>query len=371
MYPCHFYYFISRISYYRKIANINIYAAGAADTAWFGDKRQPSSAIPPALGNQQESAEGHVLHINTTLVTVPVSVMDRNGKYVPNLQQKDFRVYEDGIEQEIAYFVPVETPFTVALLLDTSGSTFLRLEDIQAAAIAFVNQLRTVDQVLIISFDSGIHKLADTTNDREKLYKAIRRTRTGTSTRLYDAVNWVINKHLRFIPGRKAIILLTDGVDTASRKDMDKRNLRDVEELDALIYAVQYSTYEHLRIYQEIMKTMGSKVTVRGSTPEDFTRADAYLSELVEKSGGRRYRADSIENITEVFGLVAEELRRQYTLGYYPKTPVQDGQQRQIKVRVSSPDLVVRARTSYIAYASANSSDRPGQRKPTPVLRRQ
>jgi hypothetical protein len=126
-----------------------------------------------------------------------------------------------------------------------------------------------------------------------------------------------------------------------------------------------------LRVYQEIMKSMGSQVTVRGSAPEDFARADAYLGELTEKSGGRRYRADSIGNITEVFSLVAEELRSQYTLGYYPKTPVQGAQRRQIKVHVSSPDLVVRARTSYIASASANSPDRPDQQKTTPELRRQ
>src|SRR5262249_18355960 len=157
---------------------------------------------------------------------------------------------------------------------------------------------------------------------------------------------------------------------TASRKDMDKHNLRDVEEMDTPIYAVQYSTYEHLRVYQEVMKTMGSEVTVRGSTPEDFARADAYLGELVEMSGGRRYRADSIENINELFGLVAEEPRSQYTLGYYPKTPAKGAQRRQIKVRVSSPDLVVRARTSYIANSSANSPDRPGQQKPPPELRR-
>src|SRR5262249_16636006 len=170
----------------------------------------------------------------------------------------------------------VETPITVALLLDTSGSTFLRLKDIQAAAIAFVNQLRDVDQVLSISFDSGVHKLTDPTNDREKLYKAIRKTRTGRSTGLYGAIDSVINKLLKAVPGRKAIILLTDGVDTASRKDMDKHNLRDVEEMDTPIYAVQYSTYEHLRVYQEVMKTMGSEVTVRGSAPEHLARAHAY-----------------------------------------------------------------------------------------------
>src|SRR5262249_31456915 len=99
---------------------------------------------PPELRDEQENAERHTLRINTTLVTIPVSVMDRNGKYVPKLQQRDFLMYEDGVEQEIAFFAPVETPITVALLLDTSGSTFLRLKDIQAAAIAFVNQLRDV-----------------------------------------------------------------------------------------------------------------------------------------------------------------------------------------------------------------------------------
>src|SRR5262249_42017231 len=154
------------------------------------------------------------------------------------------------------------------------------------------------------------------------------KTRIGTSTRLYDTVDWVMNKRLRAIPGRKAIILLTDGVDTGSHIDMDKRNLRDAEELDALIYAVQYNTYDDLRIFKEIMKTLGSKVTITGSAPADFARADAYLGKLTEKSGGRRYRADSVGDIAEVFNRVAEELRCQYTLGYYPETSAKDGRRR-------------------------------------------
>ena len=142
--------------------------------------------------------------MDTTLVTLPVSVMDRDGKYIPNLRKEDFRLWEDGTEQTVAFFSAVDKPFSVVLMLDTSGSTRFRIEEIQDAAIAFVNQLRSDDRVMVVSFDESIHMLADFTSDRSRLRDAIRRTRTGGGTRLYDAVDQVINQHLGRISGSKS-----------------------------------------------------------------------------------------------------------------------------------------------------------------------
>ncbi len=189
-----------------------------------------------------EIIEGDVLRVNTALVTVPVSVMDRNGKYIPDLSREDFHIFDEGIEQRVAYFATVDQPFTVALVIDTSGSTDFRLEDIQQAAIAFVNQLKPEDRVMIISFDDQINVLTRPISDRDELIKAIRRTRTGGGTRLYDAVDQVIKKHLKPINGRKAMVLFTDGVDTTSRQASYDSTLRAAEELDALIYPVSYET---------------------------------------------------------------------------------------------------------------------------------
>src|SRR3982751_2490175 len=187
---------------------------------------------------QGETIEGDVVRVNTSLVTVPVSVMDRDGKYIPSLGREDFHIFEDGVEQCIAYFATVDKPFTVVLLIDTSRSTDFRLEDIQDAAIAFVNQLKPEDKVVVISFDDDIRVLAKATSDRDELVRAIRRTRTGNGTRLYDAVHSVISKELKRIEGRKAVVLFTDGVDTTSNRASYQSTVREAEEFDALFYPV-------------------------------------------------------------------------------------------------------------------------------------
>ena len=366
-------------------------------------RQQPSStARPPVLGgrttppNNSQSApqnspapsdgpeeleEGDVIRVNTTLVTSPVSVMDRDGKYIPNLRQQDFRIYEDGVEQQVAYFASVEKPFTVALLLDTSGSTRNRLDEIQQAAIAFVNQLRADDRVMIVSFDDNINVLSEATNNRFALYNAIRRVQPGDGTRLYDVVDFVINQRFNRIQGRKAIVLFTDGVDTTSRNSSYSSNVRDAEELDALIYPVQYDTYNDMQGSSRPSSGRNRGIILRwpfpfpspfpgggggvggpiGGSREDYERADDYLNELARKTGARTYRGDDARNLQQSFALIAEELRRQYSLGYYPQRQAQAGQRRHIAVKTNRPNLVVRARDSYISDPSARASTAQGQ----------
>ncbi len=331
-----------------------------------------------------ETVEGDVLRVNTALVTVPVSVMDRGGKYVPDLGREDFHIFEEGVEQRISYFATVDQPFTVALVIDTSGSTDYSLDQIQNAAISFVNQLKEQDRVMVIAFDDRIDVLTkNPTSDREELIKAIRRTHTGGGTRLYDAVHQVINKHLKGINGRKAIVLFTDGVDTTSYQSSYDSTLREAEELDALIYPVAYDTRDGLlgggggvwgsgapRIP---FPGSGGGIIIgggrggggRGPSPADYQRARMYLSELALRTGGRLYNGNSMLGISQAFSYVAEELRRQYSLGYYPRKGGQAGQRRQIKVRVSQPNLVVRARDSYVYTPkggdNATQPDKPQQ----------
>jgi VWFA-related protein len=177
------------------------------------DDQRPTPGQPQP---QSQTDESGTIKIDTTLVTIPVSVLDRDGKYVPNLSKRDFQIYEDGVQQEIADFSLVEVPFNVVLLLDTSRSTVFRLEDIQHAAVAFVEQLRPQDRVMVVSFDDKIYIDSEFTSDRARLRRAIYGTRTGGGTKLYDAVDLVITERLNRMDGRKAIVLFTDGVDTTS-----------------------------------------------------------------------------------------------------------------------------------------------------------
>jgi len=356
--------------------------------------RQPDTQQDPVKSGPEEVDAGDVVRVNTTLVTIPVSVMDRAGRYVPNLNKQDFRIWEDGVEQEVAFFSSADKPFSVVLMIDTSGSTRFRLEDIQDAAINFVNQLRPDDRVMVVSFDDDIKVLADFTSDREKLRKAILRTHTGDGTKLYDAIDMVINQRLNRIQGRKAIVLFTDGVDTTSRHANYQSTVMDSEELDALIYPVQYDTFSDVTaggptfpggrqddvLIQILGGIFGGGRNRRGgiggggpagSSRQEYEIANRYLRDLSENTGGREYQADSMQNLASAFANVAEELRRQYSIGYYPKRPAQPGQRRQIRVRTNQPNLAVKSRDSYIFNPSGTAvPDDNTADKNAPVLRR-
>jgi len=308
---------------------------------------------------QPDPSEDEVLRVNTNLVTVPVSVLDRHGKFVPDLKQEQFHLFENGIEQEIAYFENAEKPFTVALLLDTSDSTKFKLKDIQEAAIAFTEQLRPDDRVIVIAFDINVQIISDATSDRDQLRKTILRAQTGGGTSLYSAVSVAINQRLNRIRGRKAIVLFTDGVDTTSRDATYEETLRTAEELDALVYTIQYSTY-----YDLTADTAGlhggpntQLITARGESLQvAYTRATRFLNLLSGKSGGRAYQANDVNHLKETFARIAQELRQQYSIGFYPKEG-EDGP-RKIKVKIDSPGNAVRTRQSYVFKTPPVSRDR-------------
>ncbi|HEY3579700.1 MAG TPA: VWA domain-containing protein [Pyrinomonadaceae bacterium] len=355
-------------------------------------QQQDQTPAPP-----EEVDAGDIVKVNTTLVTIPVSVMDRDGRYVPNLLKDDFRIWEDGVEQEVAFFQSVDKPFSVVLMLDTSPSTQFRLEDIQDAAIDFVNQLRPDDRVMVVSFNDDIKILSEFTTDRSKLQRAIQRAHTGDGTRLYDAVDMVMNQQLSRIQGRKAIVLFTDGVDTTSKRADYQSNMMDAQELDALVYTVQYDTSQDMNAGS--YPSGGGQIDVwgsilggifgggrrggyprgggfprrggRGTSSGDYELADHYLREIADTTGGREYRADTLQNMSTAFANVAEELRRQYSIGYYPKRPAQPGDRRQIKVRAKQPNLAVRARDSYVFGNSGGASvSDNSQQQNAPVLRK-
>ena len=376
----------------------------------------PSTARTPAPQTPsaevaEEVGEDEVVRVNASLVTVPVSVLDRDGRFIGGLHKEDFRVFEDGTEQQVAYFAPVEQPFTVALVIDTSGSTRFRLEDIQDAAIAFLDQLRPADRVIVVAFDDQVRVLSEATSDRNLLRAAIRRTHTGNGTRLYDAVDLVINDQLSRVQGRKALVLFTDGVDTTSKRASFESTLEEAVELDAMIYPIQYDTYvdgggnnngggggnwpgpnRYPRRrggrnpgWGDILGSIilgGGNVRIGnggggggvGTSREDYQRGGEYLRRLAEATGGRHHDAQDLNYIQEAFTNIAEELRRQYSLGYYPSRQSQADERRQIRVRVRRPNLVVRARDSYVyrpdgSTGPATNTAQDNTRPSAPVLR--
>jgi VWFA-related protein len=345
-----------------------------------GGIRPTTTPTPSTSSSPETDDENEVVKVDTNLVTMPVSVLDREGRFISGLQQRDFRLFENGTEQRIGYFESVETPFTVILMIDVSPSTQWQIEEIQAAADAFINQLRPTDKVLVLSFDERVHILSNVTNDRYQLHNAIRRARFGDGTSLYEAVDHVLSQQLSQIQGRKAVVLFTDGVDTTSRSANYQSTVRDAEESDALFYPIRYDTSRDMNPggyggggYPPVRRNrgvtwddiLGSIITggslppnvygggrrgrgAAGSSAEEYATGKQYLETLALNSGGREFEATSLSNLDAAFSGIAEELRRQYSIGYYPEKVGQVGERRSISIRVNRPNVVVRAKNSYI-----------------------
>ncbi len=323
-----------------------------------------------------------VIKIETNLITMPVSVLDRDGRFISGLDQRDFRIFENGVEQKVDYFQSVEQPFTVVLLIDVSPSTQFRIDEIHSSAFAFVEQLRPDDRVMVVAFDDRYKVLCRPTNDKRILRDAIYQAQFGNGTSLYEAVDRVISRELSQISGRRAVVLFTDGVDTTSRRASYDGTIADVEEVDVLFYTIRYNTERDgfgsggwggnrfPRRGGTGSGNLGGIISIilgggnfpgpvpgtgggRGGSSNEYETGRQYLEALAQKSGGRSFEADTSANLNAAFAGIAEELRRQYSLGYYPERVGEVGERKQIRVRVMRPNLVVRAKNSYVVGQSS------------------
>ncbi len=318
------------------------------------------------------SKEDDIIKVSTDLVTTPVSVLDRNGRFITGLKQKDFKIYENDIPQKITYFQSEEQPFTVILMIDISPSTKYKMDEIHFAAITFVNQLRPTDKVMVVAFDQRIHMLTQTpTSEKQAIFAAIYKATFGSGTSLYEAVNFVTDLDLIKVPGRKAVVLFTDGVDTTSRQASFESTVARVQEVDALIYPIHYNTQTDMspivrtasgapaQIPPDVIALLAARGlsidpraiiggTARGTGAAAYAKGQLYLQKLAENSGGRIFEASDIKNLETSFAGIAEELRRQYSIGYYPEQEGRPGERRTVKIKVGRPNMVVRAKSSYV-----------------------
>jgi len=315
-----------------------------------------ATPTPTSKSNRDQADEVDIVRVNTDLVIVNASVTDRAGRYIAKLSKEDFHVYEEGMKQDISFFATVDAPFTVALLIDTSPSTKFQLPEILRAANGFVDQLRADDSIMAVSFDREINEIFKLTRAGEVQNRGFNVSSKGNDTRLYDAVHFVVKERFNRIAGRKAIILLTDGVDGFSTTTY-RSNVREVEESGTLIYPIQFNTYEDS--IKELEKLWPNQAKAQKIfLKRNYDLGASYLDELARKSGGRVSSAGSLADLTRVFATIVEELSRQYSLGYYPRVEPQAGERRSIKIQVDLPNVVVRARDSYVfASAAGNQPD--------------
>lgn len=244
-------------------------------------RQEPTPEASPESSPSGEQQEVETLKIDTNLVTVPVIATSIDGNYLPDLQQNEFNLSEDGVKQEVSFFATVNAPFHVVLLLDTSASTREKLGLIRRAAVAFVEQLQSGDRVKVISFDDQVRDLNEFTNDRAALRNAINRTEPGQGTKLYDAFQLALSS-IRRIQGRKAIVVLTDGVDWRSDEASFDGTLKWLDEEGVIVYPIRYETRQDTeRIAREQMAAQTPQLPTIGviRAPAPGTTAPTFPSD--------------------------------------------------------------------------------------------
>lgn len=300
----------------------------------------------PHAGSQ-EAGDPQKIHVKSALVTVPVVVRDAQGRILHGLPPGAFKLFEDGTQVPVSLFLASEEPVKILLLIDTSRSATTVLRKIKKAATQFLKQMRPQDLVMVASFDSEMQVLCPLSSDAQELRQSIDRARSGGSyTRMRDAIHEMVQGRFRAIPGRSAIILLTDGRDQGSRVS-SRELLHAVASSNTPIYSIFYRVDP-----RELMKELfGIAPRYGGSSAawkEQEKEAAQFLDGISDLSAGRLHTSD-IKDLDHVFRQISEELRSQYLLGFYPEKLKLDGSAHSLVVSVSVPDAVVRSRRSYRA----------------------
>lgn len=357
---------------------------------------KPSDQNKTVNTQSEEVDEGDVVRVDTQLVSVPAVVTDSNGRPLSGLSQQNFQIFEDGQPQSIANFGTAETPFEIALLLDTSGSTREDVVLIRQAANSFIEALRPGDRVAVVAFNTvtqgsdklaTVEVLAPLTSDRKSLREAIENLGASNGTPYYDALERVADNVFRDPPsaevkGRRAIVALTDGVDSASDSDFTAAKLK-LSRAGLACYFIQVNTEDFVE--DRLMKdcqddgrlSLSQKqlqryrqIFVPKAKPEDYTNfcqmgpferlsisrelynlARREMNELAHNSGGRSFVAANLADARAAFGRVAADIGTFYSIGYYPTNKARDGKFRAIHLEVKGvkEKAQVRARDGYYA----------------------
>ncbi|MCW5962158.1 MAG: VWA domain-containing protein [Pyrinomonadaceae bacterium] len=313
--------------------------------------------------------EDEPIKIETVLLNVPVFVGDKDGRNIVGLQKEDFRIFQKGEEQAIEFFADAEEPINVAILIDTSGSTASRLGSIKMAALDFLDHLGPNDNALIIGFDSRVYSIFDLSSDKKALKTAVRGIRNIEFTEragepqighLFDAVYKVVNQDFANIAGRKALIVLSDGFESGT-KVTSAMLLDTLIESDSTVFPIIFYTNPIPGIPRD-KKTITMNELLK-IPPFDF------LNEIALATGGRVYAADG-SNFDTAFKNIADELKKQYVIGFYPTNP-EGGKEAPIKITVNRPGAIARAkRTIRLKVPDSTNLKQEDEKRPRKENRR-
>ena len=286
-----------------------------------------TKALPAAA---QAQIPQTTIRAEVPLVNIIFSALERDNRPVPGLTMDDFLVFEDRKPQKIEYFSQLtegsEIPLTIALLIDTSGSVRTKLDDEKQTAAEFLRSIlrKSKDEALIIQFDSEVRLVQDFTDDTERLVRALNSLEAGNSTSLYDAIYLAVEEKLKGEVGRKVIVAITDGDDTASKLKKEDA-IEAAQRSDVLIYGI-------------------------GVRSKEFGANFGVLKRFAEETGGGFFSPQArMTEIQSAFKAIGEELKGQYSLAYTPENRANDGTFRAVEIRCKRKGIRVRARRGYYA----------------------
>ncbi len=279
-----------------------------------------AAAQTPQDNPPQDS--GATLRVETTLVQIPVSITDSVNRFVLGLQKKDFHLFEDGVEQEIAHFSDEEAPLSVGLAFDESGSMDYKLQTAQVAANQLIKTMNKDDEALLVVFSDGAKLAVGFTSNPDEIANALNTAQAGGLTAMLDAVNLTLSEMKKAKNSRKAIVIISDGGDNHSHYRSPQIEAL-VREVDVQIYA--------MGVFDPLASL--------GLAPE-LISGPRLLSEIATQTGGRAFAASAAGDLPSIAARIAVELRNEYVLGYYPKNSAHDGKYRKVEVKVTQPSGV-------------------------------
>ncbi len=300
-------------------------------------KEEPPPPPPPARPKKVEGMPDYSIKVDVRLVNVDVLVTTKDGQFIPGLKKDNFRVLEDGVQQSVADFDVSQAPITAVLLVEFASTNYYFMVDALNASYSFANALKKNDWVAVISYDMKPHILADFTQDKQAVFGALNQLRIPgfAETNLFDALYDTLDR-VDQIQGRKYIILVTTGVDTFSKLNLDQIMKKIKTTHDVTIFPI--SVGFAVRNYCESHRcgyTHGMGIPVGEM---DYLQGDNEMRTFARLTGGRAYFPRFQAELPEIFRDVIGDIRNQYNLAYHPTNPKLDGTYRKLKVEVVAPD---------------------------------
>jgi len=315
-----------------------------------------SSAVVRVLAQDDD-----VIKIDSSIVRLNVGVVDQKGRPITTLDKDSFTLFEDGVKQQISHFEPTISPFSVVMILDMSGSTLSMRQVMKMSAFRFIDALAPNDRVAVVEFYDKVNLRNDFTSDRSTIANSIDVSNGRGKSQFYKAIDFSLNKLSKEGDRRKAIIVLSDGVDTALR-DIDRESLKDLKDQDVptalkpenseiLNRILSKSDSLGVTIYPLALPT-GDPSKLADPTPMQvamYKAARVRLQIVADRTGGTLNPINRLEEMGRIYALVAADMRALYTIEYQPTNEKRDGKWRAVKIVTSDPELISRTRPGYFA----------------------